>query len=97
MTDEVAKIESDLDQAREELHQTLEQVNQKVEAVGTELTRPENIHRLAPLVSICLAGAAGLAAGSARNRSRMFGTFATGLLAGFIIKRRSPRDEHRHE
>jgi ElaB/YqjD/DUF883 family membrane-anchored ribosome-binding protein len=96
MADEMTQIEDDLDEARAELHQTLEQVNQKVEAIGLRLTQPENVLRLFPLFSICLAGAAGFAAGSVRNRRRMFGAFATGLLAGFIVTRRSSHDDSHH-
>jgi hypothetical protein len=97
MTDEVAKIENDLDQARTELHQTLEQVNQKVEAVGRWLIQPDSVLRRYPLLSISLAGAVGFATGSASNRSRMFGAFATGLLAGFITKRPSSQGDPRHD
>jgi hypothetical protein len=89
MTDEMAKVENDLEQARTELHHTLEQVNQKIEAAGAQLIQPESVFRLFPLLSMCLAGAAGFAAGSGRSRTRIFGAFATGLLAGLIIKRHS--------
>jgi ElaB/YqjD/DUF883 family membrane-anchored ribosome-binding protein len=96
MTDEVAQIEKDLDQARAELHQTLEQMNQKVEAVGTQLIRPENVLRVNPLLSICLAGAAGVVAGTARNRRGKLGAFVAGLIVGFAIRRCSSREDSRH-
>jgi ElaB/YqjD/DUF883 family membrane-anchored ribosome-binding protein len=96
MADEMTQIEDDLDEARAELHQTLEQVNQKVEAIGTRLIHPENVLRLHPVLSICLAGAAGFAAGSARSRRRIFGAFATGLLVGFIVKRRASHEDSHH-
>ena len=90
---EVAKIENGLAQARQDLHQTLEQVNQKVEAVGTRLIRPENLLRISPVLTICLAGAAGIAAGTVRNRSQNFEAFAMGLLVGIAFRRRTMRKD----
>jgi len=89
MMDEVATIENELDQARSELHHTLEQVSQKIQVAGMGLTQPENVLRRSPLLSICLAGTAGLIAGLSRNQTKIFGAFATGLLAGYILELRS--------
>lgn len=89
MMDEVTTVENDLEQARSELHHTLEQVGQKIQATGTRLIQPETVVRLFPLLSLCLVGAAGFIAGTGRNRTGIFSAFATGLLAGFIIERHS--------
>jgi len=85
---EVATIEDDLAQARQDLHQTLEQVNQKVAAVGTRLTRPRNLLRAKPVLTIGLAAAAGFAFGSSRNRGEKFGAFAIGLIVGIAFRDR---------
>jgi len=85
---EVTAIEDDLAQARQELHQTLEQVNQKVAAAGTRFIRPRNLLRAKPVLTIGLAAAAGYAFGSARNRREKFGAFAIGLLVGIAFRAR---------
>jgi hypothetical protein len=87
MTDEVTRLETDLDEARAELHHTLEEINQKVEA---QLFRPDDLLRRHPLMSIGLAGAAGFAAGISRDRAVMLGAFGTGLLIGLAIMRGFP-------
>jgi hypothetical protein len=93
---EVARVENDLAQARQDLHQTLEQVNQKAAAIGTRLIRPENLLRIKPVLTIGLAAAAGFAAGSTRNRGEKFGAFAIGLLVGIAFRSRStPRESSR--
>jgi hypothetical protein len=86
---EVARIEDDLARARQDLSQTLEQVNQKVAAVGTRLIRPENLLRINPVLTIGLAAAAGFADGSTRNRGEKFGAFAVGLLIGIAFRSRT--------
>jgi len=86
---EVARIEDDLARARQDLSQTLEQVNQKVAAVGTRLIRPENLLRINPVLTIGLAAAAGFAVGSTRNRGEKFGAFAVGLLIGIAFRSRT--------
>jgi hypothetical protein len=92
MTDEVTRLESDLDEARAELHQTLEQINHKVE---TQFLRPDDIVRRHMTLSIGLAGLAGFAAGLSRDRAAMLGAFGTGLLIGFAIMRHLSRGEPR--
>ena len=87
---EVSKLENDLDEARAELHQTLAQINQKVD---TQLIRPENILRRHPLASLGLAGVAGFAAGVSRDRATMLGAFGTGLLIGLAIIRASSQSD----
>jgi hypothetical protein len=91
---EVAAIEDDLAQARQDLHQTLGQVNQKVAAVGTRFIRPRNLLRAKPVLTIGLAAAAGFAFGSSRNRGEKFGAFAVGLLFGVAFRARPlPEDD----
>jgi hypothetical protein len=93
---EVAKIEDDLAQARQDLRHTLEQVNQKVATVGTRLIRPDNLLRISPALTIGLAAAAGFATGSTRNRAEKFGAFAIGVLVGIAFKvRPNPKAPNR--
>ena len=90
---EVARIENDLAQARQDLHQTLEQVNQKVGLVGTQFIRPENLLRVKPALTICLAGIAGLMVGAARKEGESFGAFAMGLVVGLALRGRQNEGE----
>jgi len=85
---EVAKIENDLAQARQDLHQTLGQVNQKVGQAGIQFIRPENLLRVKPALTICLGGVAGLMVGAARRETENFGAFAMGLVVGFALRGR---------
>jgi hypothetical protein len=91
---EVATIEDDLARARQDLHQTLAQVNQKVAGVGTRLIRPRNLLRAKPVLTIGLAAAAGFAFGSSRNRGEKFAAFAIGLIVGIAFRDRPlPEDD----
>jgi hypothetical protein len=86
---EMVRVEDDLARARQDLSQTLEQVNQKIAAAGTRLIRPENLLRISPVLTVGLAVAAGFAVGSARNRGEKFGAFAIGLLVGVAFRARA--------
>ena len=75
---EMAEIERDLEQARENLNRTLEEMNRKA-ASATELL-PEQPIRRYPIASLCGALALGLAAGGAPTPAVILGILAIGAL-----------------
>lgn len=78
--EDIAKIENELEQARQDLHQTMTEVNQKVEDVGTRL-QPESILKRNPVAAACAAGALGYLAGS---RGERIPILAALILGGFV-------------
>lgn len=83
----MTKIEDDLGQARAQLRQTLEQINQKVETAGSTLIPSEAVVWVKPILSVCLAVVVGFATGMADRRRRAFGVVAMGVLIGFSGRR----------
>ncbi len=75
---EIVELEREVDQARENLLRTLEEVNRKAAATAQELRLPEQPIRRYPLASLCGAMALGLAAGGWRTPAIMFGILALG-------------------
>jgi hypothetical protein len=65
MEDNIDRIRDELEEARQSLHQTVTEVNQKVEEVTTQF-QPSHVVEKYPLWSVCIAGALGFISG---NRS----------------------------
>ena len=83
--DDITKIENDLEQARQDLHQTMAEVNLKVEEVSTRL-QPESIVKRNPVAAACVAGALGYIAGSRGERLPILAAVILGSLVGVIVK-----------
>ncbi len=66
MEDNIDRIKDELEEARQNLHQTVTEVNRKVETVSTQL-QPVYLVECHPLLSTCIAGALGFAAGNRGN------------------------------
>jgi hypothetical protein len=66
MEDNIERIKDELEEARQSLHQTVTEVNRKVETVGTQL-QPAHLVARQPLLSACIAGALGFASGYRNN------------------------------
>ena len=66
MEDNIDRIKDELEEARESLHQTVTEVNQKVEAATTQL-QPSHVVARHPLWSVCIAGALGFVTGNRSN------------------------------
>lgn len=82
MGNNIGQIENELEEARQDLHQTVTEVNQKVEAVATHL-QPEHLVERHPLLSVCIAGALGFALGN--RESRGLGFLVLGGLLGVTL------------
>jgi hypothetical protein len=86
--EEIAKIEDELGRAREDLHQTLNQINRKVGAIAVGLHRPEEMIRRRPLSWVGGALAAGfLVRAYRRNKPNSLGCVLFGGLLGFAADR----------
>jgi|GEM_PF-6724730 ElaB/YqjD/DUF883 family membrane-anchored ribosome-binding protein len=87
MTDEeIEKIEDELQQARENLSQTLQEVNRKVE---TQLD-VESVIRGRPLLALGLAGAGGFVLGLSSNSVVPLAAVLLGAAAGFSLRKGEP-------
>jgi hypothetical protein len=75
---DLVELERDLDQAREHLSRTLDEMNRKATAATQELLRPEEPIRRHPIPSLCGAMALGFAAGGWRMPAMVFGIMAVG-------------------
>lgn len=79
MSDNIAEIERDVEQARDTLNRTLDAIDRKATATS-ELLAPEHEIRRYPITSMCGALALGLAAGGARIPALLIGVMALGSL-----------------
>jgi hypothetical protein len=81
MDDNIERIKSELEEARISLHQTVAEVNRKVEEKVETVTQLQPVHLIErnPLLSACLAGAIGFACGYRRN-----GPFTILLVGGMV-------------
>ena len=87
MTDEqIEKIEDELQQARENLSQTLQEVNRKVE---TQLD-VDSLIRGRPLTALGLAGAGGFVMGLSSNSLIPLAALLLGAAAGFSLRKGKP-------
>lgn len=78
MKDNIDRIKGELEEARQNLHQTVTEVNRKVETVSTQL-RPGHLVEMHPLLSACIVGALGFASGNSSN-----GPVAALVLGGLL-------------
>jgi hypothetical protein len=76
---DIAEIERDVEQARDNLNRTLDAIDQKA-AAASDLLLPEQQIRRYPVWSLCGALALGMAAGSARVPVLVIGVMAIGAL-----------------
>jgi hypothetical protein len=69
MDDNIERIKSELEEARYSLHQTVAEVNRKVEEKVETVTQLQPAHLVErhPLLSACIAGALGFAWGNRSN------------------------------
>ncbi|HKD69507.1 MAG TPA: hypothetical protein VKB84_21895 [Candidatus Binataceae bacterium] len=74
----IVEMEHQVEQARENLVRTLDEVNRKASATAQELLLPEVPIRRHPIPSLCGALALGLAAGGCRMPAVLFGILAIG-------------------
>jgi hypothetical protein len=80
---ETAQVHRELEQARDDLRETLEQVNHKVEKVDNRL-RPQAIIRRNPVALALLAGVIGFLAGSDRQPRPLRWLVMGGLLGAAL-------------
>lgn len=78
MEDNIDRIKSELEEARQNLDQTVTEVNRKVETVSTQL-QPGYLVEMHPLLSACIVGALGFASGNRGN-----GSVAVLVLGGLL-------------
>jgi len=72
MEDTIDRIKDELEEARHTLHETVAEVNRKVETVTQKVEtvaqlQPAHLVERNPLLSACIAGALGFAAGNRDN------------------------------
>jgi hypothetical protein len=84
MEDNIDRIKGELEEARENLHQTVSEVNRKVEAVSTQL-QPGRLAERHPLLSACIAGALGFVSGN-RDHGPIANLVLGGLLGAMLIE-----------
>ena len=82
MEDNIERIKDELEEARQSLHQTVTEVNRKVETVSTQL-QPAHLVARQPLLSACIAGARGFASGY-RDNAPMAVLILGGLLGAAL-------------
>lgn len=76
----LSEFEREAELARDNLSQTLDEVNRKAVSTGAELRIPEKHIRRFPASSLCVAVALGLAAGGSLAPSMIMGVIALGAL-----------------
>jgi hypothetical protein len=81
----IEKIENELEQAKQDLHQTIAEVNLKVEEVGTRL-QPEGLVKRNPMAAACVAAALGYVAGSRGERLPILAAIIVGSLVAIMVK-----------
>jgi len=71
MDDNIDRIKDELEEARQSLHQTVTEINRKVEHEVETVTQfePRHLVERHPLLSVCIAGALGFAWGKRGNGS----------------------------
>jgi ElaB/YqjD/DUF883 family membrane-anchored ribosome-binding protein len=85
MTDEITRLQEQLEEAEKDLQQSLSAMNQKVEAVGIRLPAEKAVQEH-PIAAAGLAMAAGFALGSEVTRPSLIGALALGVLFGLEFK-----------
>jgi hypothetical protein len=88
--EQISKNQDERDEARQNLRDTLTEVNAKVERAGGDL-RPSEIVRSHPLAAALAAGTLGLFFGST-IKTRQAGPIIVALLLGVVFATRSSND-----
>jgi hypothetical protein len=88
--EEISKNQDERDEARQDLRDTLTEVNAKVERAGGDL-RPEHLVESHPVVASLVAGALGFLIGSTIN-NRVTGPIMIAAVLGFALSIRSSRE-----
>jgi hypothetical protein len=89
--DQISAIQTERDDARQDLRDTLAEVNEKVGRVEDEM-RPDHVIESHPVGAALIAGALGFLFGSIVN-SRGAGPVVIASLLGFAISKRSSDDQ----
>jgi len=93
--EQISKNQDERDEARQNLRDTLTEVNAKVERAGGDL-RPEHLVESHPIAACCVAGALGFLLG-ASVKSRGAGPIMIATLLGFALSIRSSREASEHD
>ncbi len=88
--EQISKNQDERDEARQDLRDTLAEVNAKVERAGGDL-RPIHLVESHPIAACCVAGALGFLLG-ANVKSRGTGPILIATLLGFTLSIRSSRE-----
>ena len=88
--EQISKTQSERDEARQDLRDTLNEVNRKVERVGDDL-RPEHLVERHAVGASLAAGVIGFLIGSTTN-NRAAGPILIAAVAGFALSIRSSRE-----
>jgi ElaB/YqjD/DUF883 family membrane-anchored ribosome-binding protein len=88
--EQISKTQSERDEARQDLRETLSQVNAKVERAGDDL-RPEHLIESHPVGACLVAGVIGFLIGSTIN-NRAAGPLMIAAVAGYALSIRSSRE-----
>ena len=88
--EEISKNQDERDEARQDLRDTLTEVNAKVERAGGDL-RPEHLVERHPVAASLVAGALGFLIGSTIN-NRVTGPIMIAAVLGFALSIRSSRE-----
>lgn len=88
--EQISKNQDERDEARQDLRDTLSEVNAKVERAGADL-RPDHLVESYPVAACLVAGALGFLLG-ANVKSRATGPIMIGALLGFALSIRSSRE-----
>jgi hypothetical protein len=87
---DIGKLDRDLEQAREQLAHTVEEINRKAMTTAQEIYLPQDPIRRHPIPALCGAMALGFAAGGRRLPALAFGMLAVGgalMEPAFELKR----------
>lgn len=89
--EQISKNQDERDEARQNLRDTLSEVNAKVERAGRDL-HPDRLVESHPVAACMVAGALGFFIGST-VKHRVTGAIAIAALLGFALSRRSSSEE----
>ncbi len=89
--EQISETRDERDEARQNLRDTLAEVNAKVERAGQDL-RPDRLVESYPAAACWVAGAMGFFIGSTA-KNRVTGPIVIAALLGFALSRRSSREE----
>jgi hypothetical protein len=88
--EQISKSQTEGDEARQDLRDTLNEANRKVERAGDEL-RPTHLVASHPISATIIAGVFGYLIGSS-NQGRAIGPIVIAAVAGFALSLRSSRE-----